>query len=121
VPRKSSPLSIVAFYRLDGAFSDVPDEATAFSGSREPGFGVFVIALCATPDPLPGERQWVRDLIGALRPLARPGTYVNALTEGGDEDVKAAYGSAKWRRLREVKATYDPGNVFHRNFNIPPA
>ena len=33
-PRKTSPLSIVLFYRLDGAFSRVAEDATAFSGGR---------------------------------------------------------------------------------------
>jgi FAD/FMN-containing dehydrogenase len=39
--------------------------------------------------------------------------------EGGDR-VRASY-RGNWDRLRSVKATYDPDNVFHVNQNIPPA
>ena len=35
-PRKTSPLSILLFYRLDGAYSRVSEDATAFSGGRSP-------------------------------------------------------------------------------------
>ena len=121
VPGKASPLSIVAFYRLDGAYCDVPDEATAFSGSRSACFGVFVIAACPVPQLLDQERQWVRNLTAALKPYARPEVYVNGFSEHEAGHEEQAYGSTKWRRLREIKAVYDPGNVFHRNVNIPPA
>ena len=35
--------------------------------------------------------------------------------------VREAYGDADYRRLVEVKAKYDPENVFHNNKNIQPA
>ena len=49
------------------------------------------------------------------------GTYVNFQGSATAEDVAAAYPSATYSRLAEVKAAYDPGNVFHLNQNIKPA
>jgi FAD/FMN-containing dehydrogenase len=122
LPGKSSPLSLVLLYRLDGAYSEVPDEATAFSGGRSPRYAAFNVAVCPSPDLLDADRAWVRSLWDALRPHAPEfGTYVNSLTEAEGDRVRLAYGSEKYDRLARIKATYDPDNVFHRNLNIKPA
>lgn len=120
VPRKGSPMSVALFYRLDGAYSQVPDGATAFSGGRSPRYALFIIGLCPTPELLPAERQWVRDLHAALSPTALTHAYVNALSDETDSAVRAAYGSDKYERLESIKQRYDPHNVFHRNANIKP-
>lgn len=121
VPRKASPLSVLLLYRLDAAYCDVADEATAFSGVRSPRYAVFIIAICPVPDLLPAERDWVRNLWSALQPFAPGvGSYVNMVLDT-DEQVRASYGSDKYARLARVKAVYDPGNVFRRNANIVPA
>ncbi|HET7310321.1 MAG TPA: FAD-binding oxidoreductase, partial [Mycobacteriales bacterium] len=44
VPRKSSPMSIALFFRLDNAYSAVGEDATAFSGGRSPRYNLFTIA-----------------------------------------------------------------------------
>jgi hypothetical protein len=117
-PRKSSPLSVLLFYRLDEAYCEVGEDDTAFGGGRTPRYMGFFIGLCPTPDLLPAEREWVRSLWDALRPhMMGAGTYVNAL-EGQDESrIQDTYGR-KYGRLAAVKAKYDPNNVFHRNVNI---
>jgi hypothetical protein len=121
LPRKSSPLSVLLFYRLDGAYSAVGDDETAFSGGRSPRYAVFIIAVCPTPELLDADRAWVRSTWEALLPHATEnGVYVNALTTSDEDRVRAAYGPAKYNRLAGIKAKYDPTNLFHHNANIKP-
>jgi hypothetical protein len=122
LPRKQSPLSVMLFYRLDQAYSEVADDATAFSGSRAPGYALFLVAIAPTVELLEQDRAWVRSFWTALQPHSRGiGSYVNAISDDeADDRVRASYG-AKYERLAAIKAIYDPGNVFHRNANIRPA
>lgn len=121
-PAKVSPLSLVLFYRLDGAFAHVAEMDTAFSGGRSARFAVFVIGVCPMPEMLAGERAWVRTMAEALRPFStNDGVYVNGITDfDAQTSVSSAYGQRKYERLVAVKTKYDPGNVFRRNANIVP-
>jgi FAD/FMN-containing dehydrogenase len=67
------------------------------------------------------ETAWARRFLDALRPH-RAGVYVNFLdADDGTSRVHEAYGEDTYRRLAEVKAKYDPENVFRNNKNIQPA
>jgi hypothetical protein len=122
LPRKNSPLSVLLFYRLDEAYSQVGEDDTAFSGGRSPRYAVFIVAVCPTPQLLAADRAWARSFWEALRPHSLgAGSYVNAMTEFEDDRVRAAYGPAKYERLAKIKAKYDPQNLFHHNANIQPA
>jgi FAD/FMN-containing dehydrogenase len=55
-----------------------------------------------------------------MTPYAMDGVYVNFLSQEGDERVKSAYGE-NYERLAELKARYDPENLFGTNQNIEPA
>jgi FAD/FMN-containing dehydrogenase len=122
LPRKNSPLSVLLFYRLDQAYSQVGENDTAFSGGRSPRFAVFIVAICPTPDILAADRAWARSFWQALLPHSLgAGSYVNAMTEFDDDRVRAAYGPAKYQRLAAIKRKYDPQNLFRHNANIQPA
>ena len=58
LPRKQSPMSQLLAIPLGGAFCQVPDEATAFGGSRAP----CVVAAALAPEPglLAADRDWAR-------------------------------------------------------------
>ena len=48
--------------------------------------------------------------------------YVNFLDSDDDASrVHEAYGDDTYLRLAEVKAKYDPENVFHNNKNVEPS
>ncbi len=121
MPRKASPLSLVLFYRLDGAYSEVGEMDTAFGGGRSSRYGVFIVGVSPTPDLLEADRAWVRDTWDRLLPHAiGAGAYINALTDYDEDRLRASYGAEKYQRLAQIKAEYDPRNVFHRNANIKP-
>jgi FAD/FMN-containing dehydrogenase len=121
VGRRSSPMSVILTYHLAEAYCEADPNATAFGGTREPQYNMFVIAVAPDAESLAPDRDWARGFVDALQPFALDaGTYVNGMTEQEEHRVRAAYG-AKYDRLARIKAEYDPGNVFHRNINIKPA
>ncbi len=63
---------------------------------------------------------WVRDYRKANAPFTTGGVYLNFIGDEGDERIKAAFGPEKYDRLAQIKAEYDPGNVFAGNQNIRP-
>ncbi|MGH3833463.1 MAG: FAD-binding oxidoreductase [Pseudonocardiaceae bacterium] len=118
---KSSPLSTITMFPLDGAYQDVSDQDTAWGGSRS-GYAVMMIGMAPTSELLGADRHWVRSLWQALLPHARGiGGYLNSVTELEEYRVRASYGPTTYARLARVKASHDPENVFHHNANITPA
>jgi len=63
---------------------------------------------------------WAREFFDATAGFATGGVYVNFVSEAEDAArVDAAYG-ANYDRLRQLKAKYDPENVFRTNLNVRP-
>jgi FAD/FMN-containing dehydrogenase len=120
--RATSPRSYVAMFHLGGAVSRVPRDATAHPG-RDVDYRISIDAVwLPEEDDSVGvtEMAWARAFLAALQPH-RAGVYVNFLDSDDDRGrVREAYGDDTFRRLAEVKAKYDPENVFHNNKNIRP-
>ncbi len=119
----TSPRSYAAMFHMGGALSRAPRDATAYSG-RAVGHEMSIDAVWLPEEDdavRASETAWARAFLDALAPH-RAGVYVNFLDADDDRSrVREAYGDDTYRRLAEVKAKYDPGNVFHHNKNIRPS
>jgi FAD/FMN-containing dehydrogenase len=114
-----SPISQVELLAMGGAISRVAPDATAFPfrGAR------WLINIPATwSDAADDEREiaWARSTYAAVKPFLSEGNYVNFMGDDEDDTAAGAYG-ATLVRLQQVKAAYDPDNVFHLNQNVTPA
>ncbi|HTG40254.1 MAG TPA: BBE domain-containing protein, partial [Methylomirabilota bacterium] len=103
---------------LGGAMARVPADATAFA-HRSSRIMVNVATFYEGPDDQDRRTAWVEGLAAALRQDDH-GAYVNFLADEGEERIRDAYPAATWDRLAEIKARYDPTNLFRLNQNIPP-
>jgi FAD/FMN-containing dehydrogenase len=109
-------------FHLGGAVARVPRDATAYAG-RAAAHNIIVDAVwLPDEDDTVGvaEAAWARTFVDALRPH-HTGVYMNFLDADEGTRVHDAYGDATYERLAEIKAKYDPDNVFHHNQNIRPA
>jgi len=109
----------VHLYPIDGAVQRVGAQDTAFA-YRDVGFSPVIAGMWE--DPADNERNiaWVRSYYDALQPYAAEGGYINFM-DGDDQGRIEDNYKGNYRRLAEVKAKYDPGNLFHLNQNIRPA
>jgi FAD/FMN-containing dehydrogenase len=110
--------STMHLYPIDGAAHDVGAGDTAW-GYRDARWGSVIVGV--DPDPANAEiiKRWAIDYHEALHPYSSGGAYVNMMMDEGQERVKASY-RGNYDRLTEVKAQYDPDNVFRINQNIHP-
>ncbi|MFK0258798.1 FAD-binding oxidoreductase [Streptomyces sp. NPDC090445] len=108
-----------------GAVGRIPRDATAFPHRdalfyAEPGAGWGVRGEAGSGDALTAQAQaWIAEFGQALRPYVN-GAYVN-VPNIGMQNWETAYWGPNFDRLREIKAKYDPHNVFSYEQSIPPA
>jgi FAD/FMN-containing dehydrogenase len=115
-----SPLTIVECQALAGAIP-VGAAGSAF-GSRDAKYLYNIVSVWDDPAADGEQIAWTRGLFEKMEQHATGGTYVNYLgADETDDRVRAAFGEERYERLAAVKATFDPGNVFRLNQNIPPS
>ncbi|MBT2486811.1 MULTISPECIES: FAD-binding oxidoreductase [unclassified Microbacterium] len=114
--RRTYPASVIFLRSLGGAFGDVPQEHTAFPARAATWF------VMAGAFDIPGmvddatRAQIIADWQAIEKGrLAEYGNF--AATERADA-VRGMFTEAGYERLRQVKAQWDPNNVFRRNHNV---
>jgi hypothetical protein len=116
--RVPSPISSMLFFPIRGAASRVGPTATAFPHRSGYHLGIYSLWNDAAQDA--ANVGWVRETWTRLQPHIAGGVYVNELGEDDADRIASAYGP-NYERLAQIKATYDPENVFCLNANIVPA
>ena len=111
--------STMHLYPIDGAVHRVDADETAWR-YRDANWSMVIAGV--DPDPAKRETitEWARQYWEALHEHSAGGSYINFMMEEGQDRIRATYGD-NYERLQEVKARYDPDNVFHVNQNIEPA
>lgn len=120
--QRPGPFTIFNLQHLGGTMGRIEPRETAFAQRTAP----YLISVDgAWADPADDDRgvEFVRTLWDDLQAFGTGGTaYLEMLGEVDqpDELVRATHGD-NLSRLAEVKAGYDPDNVFRLNRNIVPA
>jgi FAD/FMN-containing dehydrogenase len=117
--RVGSRLSVIEILALGGAIRDVASDATAFP-HRDARWLINIAGQWHEPRASEDEIAWARDTFAALEPHLSGGAYSNFMVDDDPRAATVAYGSTL-ERLQQIKATYDPDNVFRLNQNIEPA
>jgi FAD/FMN-containing dehydrogenase len=114
-----TPESYTIIFHLGGAVGRQDPEGSAFE-DRRAAHAVNIDAVWSEPARASACIAWTRELWEAVRPYSTGRVYVNFLGEEGQDRVRAAYGEAKYERLRALKRKHDPTNFFRLNQNIRP-
>jgi FAD/FMN-containing dehydrogenase len=117
-----NPLACLMLYPFRGALAQEPEVAAAIARPGPDDWSVGTMLFWDDEAEDERHRVWSDRLLAELRGagLTTGRVYGNSQQLPDAERTRRSFG-ADWERLRAVKATYDPDNVFHLNHNIPPA
>jgi hypothetical protein len=116
-----SPLTAALIEFYGGATNRVGTSETAYP-LRDATYALNAISAWTDATQDSENVAWAQNIWGAVQPYSPGSVYVNFLGVGDADDqrVKDAYGP-NYGRLAQIKATYDPTNLFRLNHNIKPA
>jgi FAD/FMN-containing dehydrogenase len=110
----------IALFAWGGKVATVAPDATAFV-HRHPGFLMAYDTSWAASDSrsvADANLDWLSGLASDIAPYVSRQAYQNFI-DSTLEDWQQAYYAENFDRLKRVKATYDPDDVFHFRQGIP--
>ena len=116
--KTSSPLLSVEFRHLGAALSRATSRAGALP-SIDAAYGMYAVGMAVTPDVKQAIDNRLGLLSEALSPWRSQHGYFNFDDRPGN--AERLFPHATYQRLRTIKATYDPGDLFMSNHPIIPA
>jgi FAD/FMN-containing dehydrogenase len=117
----SIPGAELGILHLGGALNERAWDDGAV-GNRDVRYAIGINGMWEPDEPNAEAFQaWIREAWKQVQPLSAGRTYINFQTADEEQErVRATYGE-NYERLEEVKARFDPGNLFRSNRNIRPA
>jgi len=117
--RIRSPHSAVILFQIEGALNRLKEDHSPV-GNRNARYVLNITASWEKAGEDAEHIKWAREAWDDMKVFSTGGNYINFLTEDeSPERVAAALGKGL-HRLAEVKAQWDPQNVFRTNRNIKP-
>ncbi|HEY5545492.1 MAG TPA: FAD-binding oxidoreductase [Gemmatimonadaceae bacterium] len=111
--------SMIGLFQVAGALNRLSADHSPV-GNRDARYVLNIAGAWEQPGDDQANMTWAREAWNDLKRFSTGGTYINFLTEDeGPERIEAALGKGL-HRLAEVKARWDPQNVFRTNRNITP-
>ena len=103
---------------MGGAVNDHPANETAYAHRNHEALLVCAAFMpeCTPPKEMEAATSFFDQKIAPLVPDA----YPNFFTLYNDVDFAHMYPTETLKRLKAVKARYDPHNVFSLNYNVEP-
>jgi FAD/FMN-containing dehydrogenase len=115
----ASPHSAILLFQLEGALNELPEDHCA-AGARDTKWVLNITGSWESASDDEKNISWARACWEGMRPFSTGSAYVNFMTEDeGADRVHQAYGK-NYARLKELKAKWDPDNLFRHNKNIAP-
>lgn len=116
-PGSSSPLLSVELRHLGGALAEGSPDAA--QGRIDAKYGMFAVGMAMTPEMGEAVGSYVRVIKDTLAPWRADFDYYNFVESKAGADEVLPSGS--YRRLREIKAKYDPGEMIVSAHPVRPA
>jgi hypothetical protein len=115
-PGSASPLLSFELRLLGGALTTPPPDAGALAG-LEHGFLTLGVGMVMDPAMAPAIKSHLERVSRALKPWDAGVKFANFIDV--PTDTSTFYPSETFDRLQEVKARYDPEDLFRANHPIP--
>lgn len=117
----AAPANQIVLFHVEGAVSGFAEDDGAV-GNRDAAYACVIQSMFPKESPSAlSNKEWVRSAWQALKAFSTGGNYINfqSSDEGSNRIAESYRGNLD--RLVQVKAKYDPQNLFRVNRNIKPS
>lgn len=109
---------ILQLRSMGGVMAAISPDAMAFP-HRDAEMMAVIVTIAFGPVAPESAQASLQSAWNALQPFTE-GVYLNFTTDGSVDALTAAFPLETLKRLGQVKAAYDPENLFRQNHNILP-